>query len=107
MEGFEPEVRQFLENVTIQIEDFASRRIVVEDNVSPQVLGLFVGTPYQEKTSISQATGPDVILIFRKNLEKIAGSRDELIDEVRKTLLHEVGHFLGFEEHELHDLGFG
>lgn len=105
--SFEPEVRHFLENVTIQIQDFASRRIVAEDNVSPQVLGLFVGTPYQEKTSIEQATGPDVILIFRKSLEKIAGDPEELAEEIRKTVLHEVGHYLGFEEHELHDLGFG
>ncbi|MDP3940427.1 MAG: tetratricopeptide repeat protein [Deltaproteobacteria bacterium] len=107
IQSFEPEVHRFIENVTIQVEDFASRRIVSEDNVSPQVLGLFVGTPYQEKTSIAQATGPDVILIFRKSLEKIAGNREELVDEIRKTLLHEVGHYLGFEEHELHDLGFG
>lgn len=107
IEGLAPEIRRFLENVPIQIEDFASRRTVAEDNVSPQVLGLFVGTPYHDKTSISQALGPDVIFIYRKSLEKIAGTREELAEEIRKTVLHEVGHYLGFEEHELHDLGFG
>ncbi|MFQ5457397.1 MAG: tetratricopeptide repeat protein [Myxococcota bacterium] len=104
--SLDPPVRGFLANVPIRVEDFASRRIVSEDNVSPQVLGLFVGLPYQEKTAIGQASGPDVILIFRKNLEKMAGSREELVEEIRKTVLHEVGHYLGFEEHELADLGY-
>ena len=106
LEGLDPAVRDFLGNVPVRVEDFASRRIVTEDNVSPQILGLFVGTPYQEKTAIDQATGPDVILIFRKSLEKIAGNREELVLEIQKTVLHEVGHYLGFDEHELADLGY-
>jgi predicted Zn-dependent protease with MMP-like domain len=60
-------MREFLRNVPVMIEDFASRRIVIEDNVSPQILGLFVGSPHHEKTSIGQATVPDQILIFRKS----------------------------------------
>jgi predicted Zn-dependent protease with MMP-like domain len=104
--GLDPAVRDFLGNVPVRVEDFASRRIVTEDNVSPQILGIFVGTPCREKTAIDQATGPDVILIFRKSLEKIAGTREELVSEIRKTVLHEVGHYLGFEEHELADLGY-
>lgn len=99
-------VLEFLRNVPILVEDFASRRIVIEDNVSPQVLGLFVGSSYQEKTWITQAMMPDQIFIFRKSLEKIGASHEDLVDEIRTTLLHEVGHYLGFGEEELAEMGY-
>jgi tetratricopeptide (TPR) repeat protein len=106
IERLQPPVREFLRNVPVLIEDFPSRRVVIEDNVSPQILGLFVGTPYQEKTSISVATVPDQILLFKKNLEKITTSKEELAEEIRKTVLHEVGHYLGFGEEDLAKLGY-
>jgi len=106
LDSLEPPVREFLHNVPVLVEDFPSRRVVSEDNVSPQILGLFVGTPHEEKTSISQATVPDQILLFRKNLEKVATTREELLEEIRKTVLHEVGHYLGFEECDLAELGY-
>ena len=106
LDSLEPAVREFLRNVPVLVEDFPSRRVVSEDNVSPQILGLFVGVPHEEKTAIAQATVPDQILLFRKNLEKVATTREELLDEIRKTVLHEVGHYLGFHEHELAELGY-
>ncbi len=106
IESLKPPVRGFLCNVPVLIEDFPSRRVVIEDNVSPQILGLFVGTPHQEKTSISVATVPDQILLFKKNLEKVAASEEELAEEIRKTVLHEVGHYLGFGEEDLAELGY-
>jgi predicted Zn-dependent protease with MMP-like domain/predicted negative regulator of RcsB-dependent stress response len=106
LDSLDAPVREFLANVPVLIEDFPSRRIVAEDNVSPQILGLFIGSPYEEKTSISQATVPDQIMLFRKNLEKVATTREELSEEIRKTVLHEVGHYLGFHEHELAELGY-
>ncbi len=106
LDSLAPPIREFLQNVPVLIEDFASRRVVIEDNVSPQILGLFVGSPHHEKTSIAQATVPDQILIFRKSLEKIGTTRRELVEEIRKTVLHEVGHYLGFNEEELAELGY-
>ncbi len=106
IENLPPALREFLRNVPVLVEDFPSRRVVSEDNVSPQILGLFVGTPHQEKTSISVATTPDQILLFKKNLEKVATSEEELTEEIRKTVLHEVGHYLGFGEEDLAELGY-
>ncbi len=106
LDSIEPAVREFLRNVPVLVEDFPSRRVVSEDNVSPQILGLFVGSAHEEKTSLAQATVPDQIILFRKNLEKVAVTREELLEEIRKTVLHEVGHYLGFEEHELAELGY-
>lgn len=106
LDSLDPPMREFLHNVPVLVEDFPSRRVVSEDNVSPQILGLFVGTPHEEKTSLAQATMPDQILLFRKNLEKVATTREELLEEIRKTVLHEVGHYLGFKECELAELGY-
>ena len=106
LDSLDPPMREFLHNVPVLVEDFPSRRIVSEDNVSPQILGLFVGTPHEEKTTLSQATVPDQILLFRKNLEKVATTREELLEEIRKTVLHEVWHYLGFKECDLAELGY-
>ncbi|MGE5175423.1 MAG: metallopeptidase family protein [Hyphomicrobiales bacterium] len=75
-------------------------------HVSPEILGLFVGTPVGEKL---QGPGgyPDVVLLFRRNLERAGTDREEVSEEIRITLLHEYGHYLGFDEDELEDLGLG
>ena len=48
---------------------------------------------------------PSSIALFQRNLERYARDREELLDEIRVTLLHEVGHFLGLDEDQLRDLG--
>jgi predicted Zn-dependent protease with MMP-like domain len=48
---------------------------------------------------------PSSIALFQRNLERFARDREELLEEIRITLLHEVGHFLGLDEDRLRDLG--
>ena len=73
-------------------------------HISPEVLGLFVGTPVGEKLRGPSGYG-DVVLLFQRNLERSGRSRDEVAKEIRITLLHEYGHYLGFDEEGLDDLG--
>jgi predicted Zn-dependent protease with MMP-like domain len=47
------------------------------------------------------------VVLYRRNLEKLCGSREELIDQIRTTVFHEVGHALGMDEAELDALGLG
>jgi predicted Zn-dependent protease with MMP-like domain len=64
-------------------------------------LGLFVGVPYQQAVAVSQRLPPQVIL-FLANLRRYArGEEGEFRRQVRKTLLHEIGHYLGLDEAEL------
>lgn len=72
--------------------------------ITPEVLGLFVGTPVGEKLQ-SSGGYPDVVLLFQRNLERAGKSRAEVTKEIKITLLHEYGHYLGFDEEELEHLG--
>lgn len=74
--------------------------------VDPLIMGLFMGQPAGEERSPWASDQPR-ILLFHKNIAKIAEDFDTLDDELRRTLFHEVGHFLGFSEEELEEMGLG
>ncbi len=48
---------------------------------------------------------PSSIVLYQKNLERACDSKEQLVEEIRVTLLHEVGHFLGLDEEELEARG--
>jgi predicted Zn-dependent protease with MMP-like domain len=48
---------------------------------------------------------PSSIVLFQRNLERAARTRDELLEQIRITLVHEVGHYLGLSEDELYERG--
>ena len=105
-----PEIRRYVANCPILIEDLPERDLVRRENVSPQVLGLFLGTPATEPgASPTFGTGhvvePDRVLLFKRNLEKVAQSPEDLIEQVQITVKHEIGHFLGLEEEDMERLG--
>jgi predicted Zn-dependent protease with MMP-like domain len=74
--------------------------------INPEILGLFVGTPVGEKLHGASGYG-DVVLLFQRNLERAGRNRQEVSKEMKVTLLHEYGHYLGFDEEELEHLGLG
>jgi predicted Zn-dependent protease with MMP-like domain len=45
------------------------------------------------------------VLLFQRNIERAAADRDEVREEIRVTLLHEIGHHVGWDEHDLADRG--
>jgi Flp pilus assembly protein TadD/predicted Zn-dependent protease with MMP-like domain len=89
--------QEVIRNVPVIIDDVPLQAFVRENpTLGPQVLGLFTGNAHYE-----QAPAPTAILLFRKNLEKVVSDREELEEEIRKTLLHEIGHYLGLDEDDL------
>ncbi len=98
--------RESLGNVEIAVEPYPSDELVRDHEVSPLVLGLFVGTPLTER-ALDAADLPPRILIFQRNLENVCGSRQDLIHEIGVTLRHEVGHLLGMDEAEIEDAEHG
>ncbi len=107
-----PMVREYLTNVVIVLEEVPSIEILTQFDppASPlQLLGFFSGPTLMDRgegfTPWSQL--PANIILFRRNLQRHAFDRADLIKELRMTLWHEVGHFLGLDEHDLAARGLG
>lgn len=76
-----------------------------EENVTPGVLGLFVGQSLEERSITDPPGFPPTIFIFQRNLERFCQTQEELVHEIQLTLHHELGHYLGLEEEELEERG--
>ena len=70
------------------------------------LLGLYDGVPLTERTIGDPPLPPDVIYLFREDLEDACDDEAQLAQEVRITLRHELGHYFGFDEDELDRLGY-
>src|SRR5512135_2474320 len=91
-------------NLTILVEDYPAEEDISQSKVPRyELLGLFRGSPYRETESFFDVSAPmpDSIILYQKNIEAICDSRDRLLEEIRLTLLHEVGHYFGMSEEEL------
>lgn len=99
------EFRPYLENVIIEVRDAPDAAFQREYEVPDDTLGFYVGSPLSERGDHLPEL-PDRILIFRGNLCEMCDSRRELIDEIRITVLHEIGHHFGLDEERLEELGY-
>jgi predicted Zn-dependent protease with MMP-like domain len=80
--------------------------VVVDDGTDPHLLGLYRGVPLTERTSDYSAVLPDKITIFRLAICARCNTEQDVVDEVRMTVVHEVGHHFGIDDHRLHELGW-
>lgn len=88
-------IRERIENV----------EIIIEDEDSSNFLGLYHGVPFpQRKTSSYSFILPDMIIIFKKNIEKYCKTEEEIEDMIERVLLHEIGHYFGLDEKSLKKL---
>ncbi|MBG6217833.1 putative Zn-dependent protease with MMP-like domain [Arthrobacter sp. CAN_A6] len=73
-----------------------------------ELLGLYEGTPLTERDSWWDAGSlPDRISIFRQPLQRACSTREELVEEILVTVIHEVAHHFGIDDDRLHELGWG
>jgi predicted Zn-dependent protease with MMP-like domain len=101
-------VRRYLANVPVMVEDLPALDdlTAADPPLSPTILGLFRGAPYGEKVSSNPWSHlPSSIVLYQRNLERFAATREELVEQIGVTLVHEVGHFLGLDEAELFERG--
>jgi predicted Zn-dependent protease with MMP-like domain len=70
------------------------------------LLGLYEGVPLVDRHVDAPVLYPDRITLFRIALQSLARTEVELRRQMRKTLIHELGHFFGFDEDELEDRGW-
>ena len=99
-----PAAHKLLVNVPILIVDLPARA-EIEQGLDPRLLGMFEGTAYSDAGALGGAPQVTQILLFRKNLERMAIDAEDLREQIRITLLHETGHFFGMSEDDLADVG--
>ena len=73
----------------------------------PDLLGLYDGVALTERPANHAGLLPDRILLFRGPLLDMADTVEELEEEVRITVVHEVAHHFGLDDRRLHELGWG
>lgn len=101
------EFKPYLENVLIEVRGRPDAAFIARYDVTDDILGMYDGVPLEDKMLAAGRELPDRIFIFRDNLCEMCDSIDELIDEIRITVLHEVGHHFGLDEQRLDELGYG
>ncbi len=75
---------------------------------SPELLGLYEGVPLTERDGWWDAGSlPDRITIFKGPLTRLCEEREDLLDEIAVTVVHEVAHHFGIDDARLHELGWG
>ena len=84
------------------------REVVIHEGEvgNATLFGLYVGVPLPERTG-GEPDLPDRIVIYRQPILQSCKNLTEARKEIRITLLHEVGHYLGMDEDDLHRLGYG
>ena len=113
----EPEVNRTTQSLPSALRDKVRQVPVIferrpdkalqKDGIEPDTLGLFVGEPYSEIGTTTDPL-PAQIILFLENIRD-AAEGDEAVyqEEVRATLLHELGHYLGLDETDLEERGLG
>jgi predicted Zn-dependent protease with MMP-like domain len=102
------DIRRALKNIAIVVQDLPAEESLLDFDppLDPCLYGLYVGTPLPERTTADPPRLPDQIFVYKRNLERMCPDRETLRREIRITLLHEIGHYLGFDEDSLAEKGY-
>jgi len=102
-----PSVQNVIPKLPIFVQDYPDDWILDESPYDPRLLGLFDGPTYAEIHGSEPGGVAPHIYLYQRNLERVCPGPREMAEQVRITLHHEVGHFLGLDEAELHERGLG
>ena len=109
-----PQVHELLERVPLHVEDHPSEEVMIDRGVEylDDLCGLYTGIPLTQRSIEHSGTLPDVVTIYREGILSAAADRDgqirnrRLREEIRITILHELGHHHGLTEGDLRELGY-
>ncbi|MGI9032558.1 MAG: metallopeptidase family protein [Acidimicrobiales bacterium] len=98
LDSIPAELGRLMDNVWVQV---AEQR-------DPHLLGLYEGVPLTRRDSgYAGMVMPDRITIYRRPICSICGTEDQIVAQVRATVVHEVAHHFGIDDHRLRQLGWG
>ena len=98
MQEFEALVQKAVESIPKQFEPYLENTMFIVDESSPEgLMGLYEGGG-----ALHAGEGmPEQITLYKRSHERVAATMGELVEEIRRTILHEVGHHFGMEEDDL------
>ena len=104
------DLAEAMDNVVVLVQDEPDPEMLTAEDYDeaglPTLLGLYDGVPLTERDEGWSMVLPDRILIFRGPLERWCTSREELVEEIMVTVIHEVAHHFGIPDERLHELGW-
>ena len=108
IESLPAEFREPLESIEVIVEPVPAAWMIDPSDPAetpPDLLGLFVGASQIDSSEYDNASLPSRIFLFQRNLERAAKDHDDLVEQIRVTLFHEIGHLLGFDEEGVAEMG--
>jgi predicted Zn-dependent protease with MMP-like domain len=100
LDGIPEELAVLVRNLVVLVEDEPP------EGEPDDLLGLYDGVALTERDSTVTMELPDRIFIFRGPLLDFCDTEKQLVEEVRITVVHEIAHHFGIDDHRLHDLGY-
>ena len=101
--------RERLLNVEFVVEERPSFKLLRAEGLDPRhdtLYGIYQGIPLPDRSSLDPPLLPDKITIFAEPLLEDFPDPEELREEIRLTVLHEIAHYFGMDEEEIEDLGY-
>jgi len=107
LESLPDEIAGWLDNVAIIIAEWPTPEQLAQSGLGPgnMLLGLYVGVPKTHRGFTYGETVPDKIVIFRQPIQRLYRTPDRIRAQVRRTVLHEIGHHFGLDEAQLRSAG--
>jgi predicted Zn-dependent protease with MMP-like domain len=99
LDALPPAFADRLRNVAVMVEARPSPEVAAE--LGGDILGLYHGASELEQSPIAPYELPEVIVVYQENIEAICRTDAEIVEEVRKTVIHEVGHHFGLSDDEM------
>jgi predicted Zn-dependent protease with MMP-like domain len=109
LEELPPQFARFLEEVPVEVRDRPTPAQMKAARVERGglLLGLYQGRPLTERSVEDSGRLPDLIYVFQDYIQEVSDSEEGLVEQVRTTVLHEIGHHFGMSEEDLDALGYG
>jgi predicted Zn-dependent protease with MMP-like domain len=99
------EFRIRIRNVAVLVEDLPrNQRSLKPGQQGRLLLGVFDGVPTTKKSIFDLPSGPDHIVLYQKNIEAVCSGEAEVREQIRLTVIHELGHYFGLDEEQLKDV---
>jgi predicted Zn-dependent protease with MMP-like domain len=107
LDGLPPQFSRLLANVAVVVEDQpTAEQAHAAGATDGWLYGLYDGTPATEPWA-DHVVAPNVITLFRIPLQEDFRDPDELVWEIRRTVIHELAHHAGIDDARLDELGYG